>query len=51
MSSLVLATLPKFNEKRVFSLVLLNVAVIGENSLFSPPWGNMSILNVLANVF
>ena len=40
----------KLNENRVFFLVLVNVAAIGENSLFSPPSGNLSILNVLANV-
>ena len=46
MFSLVLATLPKFNENRVFLLVLVKVAAIGENSMFSPPWGNLSTLNV-----
>jgi len=48
--SVVLGTLPKLKENSVFFLVLVKVAAIGENSLFSPPWGNLSILNVLANV-
>ena len=50
MFSLVLATLSKLKENRVFFLVLVKVAVIGVNSLFSPPLGNLSILNVLANL-
>ena len=48
--SVVLATLPKLNENRVFFLVFVKVAAIGENSLFLPPWGSLSILNVLANL-
>ena len=50
MFSLILATLPKLKENRVVFLVLVKVAAIGENSPFSPPSGNLGILNVLANV-
>ena len=50
MFSLVFSTLSKLKENRVFFLVLVKVAVIGVNSLCSPPLGNLSILNVLAKV-